>query len=407
MARKRLYQEDQYLISNSAKITQIASVDGCDSIVCDCSVFFPEGGGQPSDVGTVSRGDVLYNVIRAEDTSLEDDVWHITDAPAGTFAVGDEVELTIDWDARFVNMQRHLGEHMLTGAFNNLFGGVNKGFHMGEDYITIDIDLDGRMLTEEELDMAERMVNDAITADLPVHIDYFDSYEESLVMPVRKKVPHDGEVSVVTVGDLPEPYDCIACCGTHPSSSGQVGLVAIYKHEPNKGMNRIYFDAGRHAREHLHNEMRLLTDIANKNSCKTVDLARKLEADADAVAALKAQMARMSGYIKEAEKDKILARLADSKATSYELDLVTVDDLLKLGFAVIGETEGCFLALLHNETKTALLFSSGDAKCGALIKEHAAEFGGRGGGRDDNARAVFQSDKDMRAFAEKLLKVVE
>lgn len=407
MASLRLYKSDQYRVQNTAKVLEVAHQDGLDQIVCDQSVFFPEGGGQPSDIGTVAKGDCIYNITAATDASLEDDVWHCTDAPEGTFQVGDEVELTIDWDWRFQNMQRHLGEHMLSGTMHTLFGGVNRGFHMGEDYITIDIELDGRMLTEEELDLAEKTVNEAIWADLPVSIDYFDDYEASLVMPVRKQVPHDGEVSVVTVGELPDPYDCIACCGTHPSSSGQVGLLAVYKHEPNKGMNRIYFDCGMMAKEHLNADMKLLTEIANRNSCKKEDLMHKLESEEEAMTELKAQMARMSSCIKDGEKDKILGALSDNKALIYELDIISVDDLLKLGFAVIGEAADRLLVLLHNEVKTALVFSSGEAKCGALVKEHAANYGGRGGGRDDNARAVFENAKDMRAFAEAIIKVVE
>ena len=407
MASERLYKNNQYEIQNAAKVLEVATIDGCDSIVCDRSVFFPEGGGQPSDTGTVARGDELFNIVSASDSSLEDDVWHLTDAPAGTFHIGDEVMLTIDWDNRFKNMQRHLGEHMLSGTFHTLFGGVNKGFHMGEEYITIDIDIDGRMLTDEELDLAERTVNDAIWADLPVSIDYFENYEASLVMPVRKQVPHDGEVSVVTVGALPDPYDCIACCGTHPSTTGQVGLVAIYKHEPNKGMNRIYFDCGIMAKEHLNSEMKQLTAIADHNSCKTSDLMHKLESDEEATRKLKAQMAGMAAYIKNAEKAAILEQLADRAVVTYELDLLSVDDLLKLGFAAIAETEGKLLMLLHPESGTVLLFSSGDVKCGNLVKEYASEFGGRGGGRDDNARAVFASDKDMKAFADKLTEVIK
>jgi hypothetical protein len=99
-------------------------------------------------------------------------------------------------------MQRHCGEHMLSGTMDSLFGGVNKGFHMGDEYITIDIDLGGRMLTDEELELAERTVNEAIWADLPVTVTWFDDYESSLALPVRKKVPHIGKVSVVTVGEI-------------------------------------------------------------------------------------------------------------------------------------------------------------------------------------------------------------
>ena len=402
MASKRLYQEDGYLKTNTTQVANVKEVDGYDWIVCEESVYFPTGGGQPSDFGTVSIGEQVFSVNEASDDGLETDVWHQTDAPSGSFKVGNEVTLTIDWDNRFKNMQRHLGEHMLSGTFHNLFEGVNKGFHMSEDYIAIDIDLDGRMLTEEELDLAEKTVNDAIWADLPVSITYFENYEASLCMPVRKAVPHDGVVSVVTVGDAGEPYDCIACCGTHPDSSAQVGLLAIYKCEPNKGMNRIYFDCGIKAKEYLSENYKLLTEIANRNSCSTQDLLHKLETAEESTNNLKQQMAKMSGYIKDIEKAKIANELEGKNSLVYEFDLIPVDELLKLGFASIENQADKLLILLHPESNTALLFSSGEAKCGNLVKEFAPKHNGKGGGRDDNARALFTNQKDLRAFAKEI-----
>ena len=396
------------MVKNAAVVTDVKSENGTDSIVTDRSVFFPPGGGQPGDTGTVTRGDAVYKVIAASDTGLESDVWHCTDAPAGTFSAGDEVTLTIDWDNRFRNMQRHLGEHMLSGTMHTLFGGVNKGFHMGEEYITIDIDLGGRMLTDDELALAEKTVNEAVWANLPVTVTCYDTYEESLVMPVRKAVPHDGKVWVVTVGDPEDPYDCIACCGTHPATSAEVGLVAIYKCEPNKGMNRIFFDCGSMARDKLAADSHLLSEIAKRYSCSTSSLMSRLDGEAESQAAARARMSAMASYIKDAERARILGEITDSDEHTYiySSDLLTADDLLKLGFSVIEEAPDMLLAFLHPESSTCLLFSSCEVKCGKYIKEHAPEFGGRGGGRDDNARAVFASHGDMKHFASSLKDVL-
>lgn len=404
MSTERIYRSDRYAATNEAHVTAIREKDGFDVIACDASVFFPAGGGQPSDIGTVSMKDgaEVYEIVRVFDEDLEGDVWHVTDAPAGTFSEGDNVVLSIDWDTRFRNMQRHCGEHMLSGTMHKLFGGVNKGFHMGDEYITIDIDLDGRMLTGEELDLAQTAVNDAIWADLPVTITWFDDYESSLALPVRKQVPHDGKVSVVTVGDPADPYDCIACCGVHPERSSEVGLLSIYKCEPNKGMNRIYFDCGKMALEKLSADSALLADAAKRYSCAPADLADRLDLEAEKVSSLKARLAGLTSYVSEAEKARILHESADSAAYVYASDILATDDLLKLGFSVINETEGKLLLMMDNASHTCLLFSSGDAKCGDLVKQNAAEFGGRGGGRPDNARAVFSTMKDMKAFADKV-----
>lgn len=402
MATKRLYRQDAYLTQNTTTINSIEKTDGFDVIICNESVFFPEGGGQPCDVGTVSFGADIYNITDVYDKDLQGDVYHLTDAPEGTFSVGDEVCLSINWDNRFSNMQRHSGEHMFSGTFHTLFGGVNKGFHIGEDYVTMDIDLDGTILTDEEIDLAERTVNDAIWANLPIRISVFDSYEQSLVMPVRKKVPHEGSVSIATVGDLPNPYDCIACCGTLPSYSAEIGILVVYKNESYKGMNRIYFDCGFKAKEKLTQDMKLLNSIANKYSCSTEDIIYKLDLIDEEISSLKVANAKLAAYIKDNEKNRILSEIntGDENIFIYSLSLLKTDDLLKLGFSVINETKNKLLLLIHPETLTCLMFSSGDIKCGRFIKENASLYNGRGGGKDDHARAVFQNITDMKAFAD-------
>lgn len=403
MVTERIYQRDRYAAENDAVVTAIREKNGMDVIACNASVFYPEGGGQPSDTGSVSitGSQKVFGISRAFDESLTGDVWHITDAPAGTFSTGDNVKLNIDPDLRFRNMQRHCGEHMLSGTMDTLFGGVNKGFHMGDEYITIDIDLGGRMLTDEELDLAERTVNEAIWADLPVTVTWFDDYETSLSLPVRKQVPHDGRVSVVTVGDLDDPYDCIACCGTHPARSSEVGLLAIYKREPNKGMNRIYFDCGKAAFDKLSADSRTLAEAARRYSCSPADLPGRLDAEADSISALKARLAGMTAYIKDVEKEKILGSVQDAGAAGYvySSEVLSADDLLKLGFSVINEVPGLFLIMRQPESHTCLLLSSSEErKCGAIVKASAKGFNGKGGGRDDNARAIFPSTSDMDAF---------
>ena len=405
----RIYRDDQYASSCETKVTSVREKDGFDQIACSESVFYPEGGGQPSDLGTVSLGDNVYEVTHASDESIESDVWHLTNAPFGTFKVGDKVGLAIEYDFRFRNMQRHLGEHMLSGTMYSLFDGINKGFHIGDGYVSIDIDLGGRMLTEEELDLAERSVNEAVWADLPVTTEWFDTYEESLVRPVRKKIPHDGKVSVVSVGDLNDPYDCIACCGVHPSRSSEVGLVSIYKCESNKGMNRIFFDYGACAMDKLTNDSHILRDIASGYSCSSSDVPSRMAAEAESTSALKAKLADMTNYVKESEKESIMKEIRESGANiyCYGSDILSPDDLLKMGFDVIHEISGLLLFMKSPETNTCILLSSReDAVCGTLVKENAALFGGKGGGRPDNARAMFSSTDDMEAFISKIKEIL-
>ena len=407
MVTKRIYQNDPYAVENKAVITALREKNGLDVITCDASVFYPEGGGQPSDTGNISlsKSKQIFEVTHAFDESLAGDVWHITNAPAGTFNIGDNVTLSIDRDKRFRNMQRHCGEHMLSGTMNVLFGGVNKGFHMGDEYITIDIDLGGHMLTEEELDLAERTVNEAIWADLPVTVTWFDDYESSLALPVRKQVPHNGRVSVVTVGDPDDPYDCIACCGTHPARSSEVGLLSVYKCEPNKGMNRIYFDCGKPAFEKLSSDSKILAEAARRYSCSPAGFLSRLDTEAESISALRAKLAGMTAYVKDVEKEKIISTIKSSGVCFYvySSDILSPDDLLKLGFSVINDVPGLFLIMRHPETHTCLLLSSSEEfRCGSIVKANVQRFNGKGGGRDDNARSIFPSTAEMDAFIKEI-----
>ena len=409
MPTKRIYRENRYASECIAKITEVREKDGFDLIACSESVFYPEGGGQPSDIGHVSKGSDIYEVTHASDESIDSDVWHLTDAPSGTFKSGDEVALSIDCDFRFRNMQRHLGEHMLSGTMYSLFDGVNKGFHIGDGYVSIDIDLEGRMLTDDELDLAEQTVNEAIWADLPVTVEWFDSYEESLARPVRKKVPHDGKVSVVSVGDLDDPYDCIACCGVHPERSSEVGLLSIYKCEPNKGMNRIFFDCGASALDKLTSDSHILRDIAASYSCSAADLPSRMAAEADNISELKSRLSNMTEYVKSLEKESIIKEIKDAAARvhSYSSEILSPDDLLKLGFDIINEVDGLLLFMISAPSHTCLLLSSReDAKCGALVKEYAPKHNAKGGGRDDNARAMFENSADLSSFIEDIKQAI-
>lgn len=406
MQSERIYKTNPYKKFNPAIVTSVIEKDGNDVISCNRSIFFPEGGGQPSDFGKVSLGEKSFNITSCYDEGPDSDVFHVTDAPSGSFSVGDEVFLEIDWKYRFQNMQRHCGEHMFSAAFYSLYHGTNRGFHMGSDYITIDIETgDGRLLTEDEIQTAANSVNAAIRANLPVEVKYFESYEDSRIMPVRKDVPHDGEVSVVTIGYPAGYYDCIACCGTHPRTSAEVGLLAVYKSEPNKGMTRIYFDCGSMALNKLCHDYDILNGIAISMSTSIEDLPRRLKLIEEKDEELKARLTALSAYAKEVESERIKSGIADArskdeKVFKFAYDLFSTDELLKLGFEVYGDLRSEELLILRDSnSNVVLLFSDGSVhKCGELVKARAKDFGGRGGGRNDNARAAFCSAKDAKSF---------
>ena len=321
------------------------------------------------------------------------------------FIVGDKVILELDWTFRFTNMQRHYGEHILSGAIYKLYKGANKGFHMGQNYITIDIDLGGELMTEEMLEASEDLANEAVWANLPIQAHKFASVEVANDMPLRKAVNEkvDGDVVVVTVGNPENPFDCCACCGTYPAFSGEVGVIKIFKAEPNKGMTRIYFDCGRNALLHYRKSHKLLTEVAEKFSSKPENLMHAIAKKDKEEAELKAERASLAEYVRNFEAEAIARSLESGMNFVYkEYDNISPNDLQKLGFKALEMIDGekPLLALANSPSHTLMLVSDGNYPCGTLVKEHAKNFGGKGGGRDDNVRAQFDSKDGLESFVE-------
>lgn len=404
MNTQRLYKENVYLSKCTATVADITP----DGIILDRSVFFPEGGGQSSDIGTITRmsDGTVFNVTHViEDGQL---LLHQTDAP--DLETGDTVQCSIDWPHRFDNMQRHCGEHLLSGAMYRLYGGVNRGFHMGEHFMTADISLEGNAdfseLTWEMAMTAEEMVNSYIWQDLPVRAQEFATPEEALKMPLRKELTIEEDIRVVTAGTDDLVADCVACCGTHPSSTAQVGLLKIYKIEKNKGMYRVYFEAGKRAMEDYRMKHDILTALGSRYSTGIDELLHKIEKQEQKYEETKNSLNRLrSRLISEKTRD-IKNELETGRSfISRFYDEFTPEDIMRIGKPILGDIRGMVAAGDLN-TNTLILFSDGTNDCGRLIKDNAGIYSGKGGGRKDNARALFPDRESMMLFTDALEKLL-
>ena len=434
----KLYQIDTYLKEWDARILAAKpAADGDCLIQLDQTAFFPEGGGQGADHGVIqvsSQGsqDVAFSVVDVQEDG--DLIWHTvclpdpadgSSEPTGELCTilseGCKVHCILDWDRRFEHMQRHCGEHLLSGAFYRLFGGANHGFHMGQDYMTIDIALEDQSpVTLEMAHQAEMLANQAIWDDLPVSVSYFDTREKAEQLPLRKALAFDEAISIVTIGELSEtsdiePADCVACCGTHPSTTGQVGLIKIYKVEKYKDMTRIYCDAGRKALTDYQRKHEILTNEANRYSASVEEFPEKLRIQEEKMNAVRNELYHLKKAYIEAEKEKLDAVLGDidqsgSKAPVilYPLLHLSMDDAFTMAKSYMGNIRAGKthpLLLLYVPAQTScVLVSDGTVHCGKLVKEYASFYQGKGGGNDVSARAIFTSDEDARLFADLLSK---
>ena len=409
MKTERVYYVDVYAKNLTAKIVDILpSPKDKEAIllVLDKTIFFPEGGGQSSDIGFINDLEVshvseadgeIFHKIPVKKEVTEENIDSICNDLKIT--KGSEVNLSIDWDRRFDNMQRHCGEHILSGIFYRLYGGVNRGFHMGEDYLTIDISLeDNPEFKTLDMDMclrAELDANQVIWDNLPVVRRIFDSREEAEKMPLRKKLAIDDDISIVTIGDVSDPADSVACCGTHPSHAGQVGMIKIYKVEPNKGMFRIFFEAGKRALLAYDKQYDVLTTLGKDLSAGTHDLLDKYNVRNEKNKETRDRLFNLTKEVIAREAARIKDLFDEGNFVS-EYEILTVDDCIELARSLAGSIPS-LLYIVHKPTSTIFLFSD-KHDCGKLVKENASVFNGKGGGNKTFARAIFTRRDDLDSF---------
>ncbi|MEE0742333.1 MAG: alanyl-tRNA editing protein [Emergencia sp.] len=392
MYTKRLYQEDVYLKEADVQVSDIVTRDGQVFLIFDQTVFFPTGGGQSCDTGTVDQ----FHIIDVFEE--EDQVLHRLEEKECKLSIGDKVHISIDWERRFDNMQRHCGEHILSGKFYELYGGVNRGFHMGEDYMTIDISLEDDpafdKISWEMAKEAELRTNQAIWANLPVITRHFDNRKEAENLPLRKALAFDEDITIVCVGDVENPADCVACCGTHPSSAGQVGMVKIYKVESNKGMFRIYFEAGERAFRQYQRRYDVLTALENKLSAGFSDLMPKYEAQQEKNRLVRDELYHLKKWTIEKETQDIKSQITPAFVRKY--DKLSINDILEIGKGIAGSIP-TIAFLVHQPSNTVLLFTD-KHDAGKLVKENTDIYGGKGGGNKNSARAIFAKAEYIDTF---------
>lgn len=229
---KKLYHEPELITESISSVLACRRSERGYEVLLHATVFYPEGGGQLSDIGTLDGVAVSYVY---EDEVGE--IWHRVDR---AFDPGAKVLAAIDVKARLDHMEQHTGEHILSGLAQALFGAKNVGFHMAEDYVSIDLDL---LLSQEQALQLEDAANVAIARDLPV-VTRILSADELGTVQLRKQVDGLGdEVRVVSMDGV----DCCACCGTHCKSSAKVRLIKIIGVEKYKSGSRVFFLCGSRA----------------------------------------------------------------------------------------------------------------------------------------------------------------
>ena len=366
---QKYYEADAYRREADAVILA-AEPDGRGGgkLALDGTVFYPEGGGQPADHGTLT----LPDGARLTVTDVHEQggvIWHRVDALPDTAATGTAVAGRIDWAWRFDKMQQHTGEHILSGILHQMFGAENVGFHIGSDAVRMDTSVP---ISAEGLREAELAANRIVWQNVPVLITY-PTREELARMTYRSKKEIEGQVRIVTIPGA----DVCACCGTHTAATGAVGQIKILAAENYKGGVRLSIVCGERALLAAQAMRQRQADIGALLSAKPSETAHAVHRVYDEYTALKfAHFGLCSELF-----DALAAQVAPGADAIRIVPGLDPDGLHRLAARLSEATTGLCAALTANEKGTGYCLAQAGGDVRALTKALNTALNGRGGGK--------------------------
>jgi len=400
-ATVRLYYQDSRLLEFEARVISLSELDdGQIAVILDRTAFYPTGGGQPTDTGTLGGARVV-DCIDAEDEG----VLHIIQGPAPE--VGDIIAGKIDWQRRLDHLQQHTGQHLLSAAFVQLLDAPTLSFRVLEHECEIDVALEDP--TDERIEQAVDLANQLIWESRPISIRQVTS-EEAASLPLRKEPARKGELRVIEIDD----FDLTPCGGTHARSTGEVGVIAVRSWERAKGLTRIHFMAGVRAladyrkANHTAREVAALFSAGREDSpalvARLVEENKKLRRRTGELEQI-ASHVEAEELISQARTSSLNANQDSSRSDVPTVIARTFDDrsaesLKHLALALIAYPKTVALLGSSDGDTARLVFArSADANgnMNELMRTACSLVGGRGGGRPDIAQG---GGADVKRIAE-------
>ena len=375
---QKLYDSDSHLKEFTAVVTGCTPGKHGYDVTLDRTVFYPEGGGQPGDRGTLGG-------VSVTDTHERDgDVVHYCDGP---LEIGRTVHGAIDWPWRFRLMQQHSGEHMVSGLVHAAYGYSNVGFHMGKDAVTIDFD---GPLTEEQLAEIETRVNQKIWEDLPVET-ILPPENELKNYPYRSKKALTGQVRLVNIPGV----DLCACCGTHVTRTGEIGLVKFLSVQKFHEGVRIEMLSGGPALDYLGQVWAQNRQVSGLLSAKALETGPAAERLLQELNGAKYRLTRMEDQLFQTKAEG----LRDAGDVVLFEEGLEPDAVRRLADAVM-QTCGGRCAVFSQAAegyRYAVAQQDGDLR--AFTKELNQALHGRGGGKPFFVQGSVQASREeIEAF---------
>ena len=398
----RLYYDDSHLLEFDARVIEFDKRDdGTMAVTLDRTAFYPTGGGQPNDTGTLGEAR-LVDCIDTEDAS----VLHVIQGPAPE--TGAMVHGKVDWLRRLDHIQQHTGQHILSAAFVKQFNAPTRSFRVLEHECEIDVALDDP--TDERIEQAVDLANQIIWENRAVQIRQVTSAEAAR-LPLRKEPAREGELRVIEIED----FDLTPCGGTHAKSTGEVGVIAVRSWERAKGLTRIHFMAGlrvpadyRKANKTAHEVASLFSagrDDSPALVAKIIEdnkkLARRVSKLEEVASGVEAEelLNQAGSYGTGSGSDRLSREPGRVTGTSTRVIAKVFDDrdadsLKHLALALIAHPlTVALLGSRDGETARLVFARSSDANgdMNALMRQACEMIDGRGGGKPDLAQGGGKS----------------
>ena len=361
---EKLYETNSHMDKFNATVLSCEKSNNGYMVVLDKTAFFPEGGGQSADTGYSDKAAVT-------DVQIKNGIIiHYTDLPLTT---GTSVNGRIDWKQRFIRMQNHSGEHIVSGIIHKKYGFNNVGFHMGNEDITLDID---GVLDREQLDEIEYEANLAVSKNIIVKTEY-PSPEKLSALDYRSKLDITENVRIVTI----DGYDMCACCAPHVKATGEIGIIKLLDFIHYKNGLRIHMLCGFSALADYKTKYRNNLEISNM-------LSSKRDETANAVARLLDENAKLKQEIHSLKKNYIKYKCACIEPTDNNIcvfeENMDMNTLREYANEIIQKCGNICAAFSGNDKDGYIyVILSRSFPLRALSKAINSAISGRGGGRDD------------------------
>ena len=377
METKKLYYVNSHLSQFSGRVLCCTACDRGFQVILDQTAFYPEGGGQAADTGTLGTVRVLD--VRERGGTIV----HLCDGPV---TVGQTLEGTIDYNLRFDRMQQHSGEHIVSGLINRRWGFHNTGFHMGTESTTIDFD---GVIPAEALPELEHLANEAVWQDLEVSCSV-PAPEVLPTIPYRSKRALPWPVRIVEIPG----YDICACCGTQVARTGEIGIIKLLSVIPFRGGVRMEMACGNRALGILnraYDQTRQVSQAFSAQWQETGEAARKMN---DLLSQYKFRITALERQIFAATAAGY-AGAGDVVHFEAGLDNVAVRELADAIAQVCGGTAAVFSGSDDAGYAFCLVSRTDDLR--PLGKDLTRSLNGRGGGKPDCQQGRLQSPREAIA----------